>query len=322
MLFVANVFQPFKQKRQRCFLAHRLTGAVFQVIDVTPELVQASHGTAVHGAGQAACKQGLEQADFVFSCKGAQLPQGLVPNAAFGAGDGPQKRRVVVVVDPQAEPSAQVLDLGFVKKALATRDFVRNIGAAQRLFKRPGHVVGAVQDGKVLKFTVFGLQRMPTANGLDAGYSAVGFVLFIHSHHHTHRFSLAQLGKQGFGEQLGVGRDHVVGGPQDGAGRAVVLLQLDHFQLGKILGQALQVVQRCAPPAINGLVVVAHRREPGALAHQVFQHLVLGGIGVLVFVYQHMAHLGLPALAHLWVMGQQLQRHADQVVKIHALVSA
>jgi hypothetical protein len=53
----------------------------------------------------------------------------------------------------------------------------------------------------------------------------------------------------------------------------------------------------------------------------VLEHLVLGGVGVLVFVHQHMAHLGLPALAHLGVVGQQLERHADQVVKVHALVS-
>ena len=161
---------------------------------------------------------------------------------------------------------------------------------------------------------------MPTADRLDAGNRPVGLVLFVHRIDHPHRLALAQFRKQGFGVELGVGLDHMVGGTQNSAGGAVVLLQLDDFELRKIQWQALEVVQRRAAPAVDRLVVVAHRCEARPLTHQVFQHLVLGGVGVLVFVHQHMAHLGLPALAHLGVVDQQLQGHANQVVKVHALV--
>ena len=162
---------------------------------------------------------------------------------------------------------------------------------------------------------------MSAADRLDAGNRPVGLVLFVHRIDHAHRFALTQFRKQGFGVELGVGLYDVVGRPQNRAGGAVVLLQLDDFELRKIHRQALEVVQRRTTPAINRLVVVAHRRETRPLAHQVFQHLVLGGVGVLVFVDQHMAHLGLPALAHLRKLGQQLQGQADQVVKVHTLVS-
>ena len=46
----------------------------------------------------------------------------------------------------------------------------------------------------------------------------------------------------------------------------------------------------------------------------------MGGIGVLVFVYQHMAHHALPTLAHRLVLLQQLQRQANQIIKIDTLV--
>ena len=129
-------------------------------------------------------------------------------------------------------------------------------------------------------------------------------MLFVVGVYYSHRFTLTQFRKQGLGVQLRVGFDHIVGGAQNGAGGAVVLLQLDHLQLWKVLWQTFQVVERRAAPAINGLIVVTHGCEPGALAYQVFQYLVLRGIGVLVFVHQHVAHGRLPTLAHFGMVGK------------------
>ena len=70
------------------------------------------------------------------------------------------------------------------------------------------------------------------------------------------------------------------------------------------------------------MVVVAHRGESAFVAHQVFQHLVLRGVGVLVFVHQHVPHLRLPFGAHVWVVLQQFERQANQVVKVHRLKGA
>ena len=70
------------------------------------------------------------------------------------------------------------------------------------------------------------------------------------------------------------------------------------------------------------MVVVAHRSEAGVIPHQTLEHFVLRGVGVLVFVDQHMGQLGLPFLAHIVVVLQKFERQTDQVVKVHALVSA
>jgi hypothetical protein len=63
---------------------------------------------------------------------------------------------------------------------------------------------------------------------------------------------------------------------------------------GKSCGRLLQVVQRRAAPAVDGLVVIAHGGKAAAFSHQQLEHLVLRGVGVLVLVDQHMAQL-LPA---------------------------
>jgi hypothetical protein len=60
--------------------------------------------------------------------------QGLVANAAFGRGDGAQKGRVVIVVDPQAKPGAQVADFGAVKKAGARPTLCRECCALRSAF--------------------------------------------------------------------------------------------------------------------------------------------------------------------------------------------
>ena len=295
----------------------RVAGAVFQVVHIAAKLQQAVERPAWQGGGQHGRKQRGKQAGLVLRGKAAQLRQALVADAALGRADRAQERRVVVRIDPQPEPGAQVLDFSAVKKAGAARDLVRNAGAAQRFFKRLGHVVGAVQDGKAAPF---GRRVAGRAQALDAGDGAVGLVLFAVAIDHAHRLALAQLAEQRFGEQLGVRANHVVGGAQDGAGGAVVLLQLDHLQRGKVQRQLFQVVQRGAAPAVNALVVVAHGGEMAAFAHQQFEQVVLRSVGVLVFVHQHMAEQVLPLGAHLREVAQKLERQADQVVKVHALV--
>jgi hypothetical protein len=72
-------------------------------------------------------EQRAKQRQVRLAGKLAQGGQRLVADAALGRGDGAQKGRVVVLVDPQAQPGAQVLDLGAVEEALPARDLVRNL---------------------------------------------------------------------------------------------------------------------------------------------------------------------------------------------------
>ena len=85
-----------------------------------------------------------------------------------------------------------------------------------------------------------------------------------------------------------------------------------------------KVVQSGTPPAVNGLIVIAHSGEFCPLifgvAHQVFEQLVLGNIGVLVFIHQEVIDLFVPALCDIRKASHQLQRQAQKIIKINALV--
>ena len=276
----------------------RVAGAVAQVVELAAELVQAGDGACRQRGGQAVGKQRAKQRQMRLAGKFAQGAQRLVADATLWGGHGAQKGRVVVLVDPQAQPGAQVLDLGAVEKTLSARHLVRDLRAPQRLLEHTRLVVGAVQDGEVAP--VLGCRGLPQR--LDACHRTLGLVRFVVAVHHAHRLALAQLGIEPLGKQLGVGADDVVGRAQDGTRGAVVLLQLDDLQLRIVLRQAPQVVQRGAAPAVDALVVVTHGGEGAGLAHQPLHQLVLGGVGVLVFVHQHMGQARLPLVRHLLVI--------------------
>ena len=249
-----------------------MAGAKLQVVHIAAKFVQAAQRLLGQHTAQAGAEQSLKQAQLVLARKHAELPQRGVPDAALGRGDGAQECRVVIVVHPQAKPGAQVLDFSAVKKALPARHLVGNLRLAQCLLEHPCLVVGAIQHGKVTKLLVLRAAAHrgtgARAKALDAGHGALGLVFFVVGVHHAHRLAFTQIAPQVFGEQLGVGANHVVGGPQNGTGGAVVLLQLDDLELRVINRQLFQVVQRGAAPAIDGLVVIAHSREAAALTHQ------------------------------------------------------
>ena len=166
--------------------------------------------------------------------------------AAFGRGDGADKCGVVVLIGQEAQPSAEIADFGALKKTLATGYAVGDADAAQGLLKHFGQMVGAVENGVIASLRaalgaagekiVFGL----AVQALDMLHGAFGFVFFVVAGQHTHRIASAQIAPQGFLKQVGVAADDAVGGFQYAIDRAVVLFQLDNFQLWVVLRQAAQ----------------------------------------------------------------------------------
>ena len=295
VLLVADVLEPAQQQGLGVLGAGGVARAVLQVVDVAAELMQRAQRLGAQHAGQRGREQRLEQADLPLAGKVAQAGQRLRADAALRADHRAQEGRVVVLVHQQAQPGAQVLDLGAVEEALSARHLVGDLRGAQLLLEHARLVVGAVEDGEVAELDLAAL----AAQRLDARHRAFGLVLLAVAFEHAHRLAVAQRAPQLLLEQLRVAGDHVVGRAQDVAGGAVVLLQRDQLQPGKVLRQPPQVVDGGAAPAVDALVVVAHRGEQAVAAFvrvfdQRLQQLVLHRVGVLDFVDQHVVELLLP----------------------------
>ena len=163
-------------------------------------------------------------------------------------------------------------------------------------------MVGAVQDGDV------GERRAGTAQRFDSRQRALALVHLVVAFDDGDRVAGTELAPQLLLVQLGVVADHRVGGGEDAAGRAIVLLQRDDLELRIVGGQALQILDRRAAPAIDALVVVTDRREEPALAGEQLHQLVLDPVRVLVLVDEDIAQARPPRVA---------PRHRGEVGRLH-----
>ena len=257
VLLVADVLEPAEQQRLRVLAAGRVAGALLEIVDAASELVQSGDRALRQRLDQRLGEEGLEQARFPARREAAERGQRLVADAALRAGRGTQERRVVVGIDDQSQPGAEVADLGAVEEALPARNLVRNRRLAQRLLEDARLMVGAIEDREVAE------RRAARAQRLDPGDRALGLVDLVVALDQRDRIAGAEVAPELLLVELGVVADDGVGRGQDAAGRAIVLLERDDPQLRVVGRQTLQVLDRRAAPAVDALVVVADRGEVG-----------------------------------------------------------
>ncbi len=135
------------------------------------------------------------------------------------------------------------------------------------------------------------------------------------------QFTTAPLGPQGLGVALAVLRDHRVGRVEDDAGRAVVLLELDHRRVGVIAVEAEEVFRLGAAPAVDRLVVIPDDAQVAAHACQVPHQGVLHAVGVLELVDEDvLVTVGEPR-ADLGILAQRhdLEQEVVEIAGVLAL---
>ena len=186
---------------------------------------------------------------------------------------------------------------------------------AQHLFERPRLVIAPVQDGEVAVARALGEAAMQYL-----GHHLLGLGLGVLAGQHADGFAVAQFAPQALLEHVRVVGDEPVGALEDAAAGPVVLFQLDDLQARIVLLQPAQVLRACAAPGVDGLVVVADGGEVAEPADQQPHQLVLGAIGVLVFIHQQVADPVLPVFARLGIPAEQCHRCQDQVVEVEGVV--
>ena len=127
----------------------------------------------------------------------------------------------------------------------------------------------------------------------------------------------AAVGPQLLAHAPAVVADQGVGSLQDGAGGAVVLLQTHHPGIGEFLGETLDVLDPCATPAVDGLVIIADHGHAFAITGQQLQPGVLQGVGILELVDQQVGEALAVMRQQVRRVTQQLQRAQQQLTEIH-----
>ena len=191
---------------------------------------------------------------------------------------------------------------------------IAHVRFAQFDFQGTRLLVGAEQDGAILPGNPV---RQPFEFDLSDQFPRLVLVVIVRLELDFGPVTL--VGPQGFPAPPRIILDDGIGGVEDGGRAAIILLQLDDFDLRKMLFQIEQVGDFRPAPAINALVIITHHAKVPVLPRQRVDQLKLRGIGVLIFVHHDVLIFGAAGLKRIRMFAKQPQRQQDQIIKIHRI---
>ena len=175
-----------------------------------------------------------------------------------------------------------MLDFLALVKAQAAVDFVGDAGAEQGLFQNARLRIAAVEHRHLRQIPAFALQRPCFV------HHKLGFFAVVDGLQQADFFARIGIGAQIFAQTPAIVGNQGIGGGEDVAVGAVVLLQLNRLINGKFAHQRRHIAHMRAAKAVDALVVVAHRKHRRMFARQQLKPSVLQLVGVLKFVHQNM----------------------------------
>ena len=119
---------------------------------------------------------------------------------------------------------------------------------------------------------------------------------------------------------MGVVCDRGVCKGQNRLGRAVILLQFVDLGIGINALKPQDIFDLRAPPAVDGLIVVAYDKEIAVDGREALDDLKLHGVGVLKLVHVDIAEPAREILARLLVLLEKGERLGEEVVKIQRII--
>ncbi len=225
-------------------------GLLLQLLDQDGELAQTHLAALQLGIGVGVADDRKEARLLLARELQGRLDRARADAAGRGVDDARQAQVVVRRLD-DAQIGQHILDLGAVKKARAADDAVRDAVALEGIFELVALRVHAVEHGVVAE--VHAVAKVVH----DLRGDIARLVVLICGAVERERVTGIGLCPERFALAAGVVGDDVVGGIQDAAGAAVVLLEADGAGILVLLFKVENVLDRRAAELINALVIVA-----------------------------------------------------------------
>jgi hypothetical protein len=112
-------------------------------------------------------------------------------------------------------------------------------------------------------------------------------------------------------------KDQLIGCLDDVLRRAVVLLQLEYFQIREIFLEVKYVIYRSSAEGIDRLRIIAHDSDILKYIGDALHNRVLEEVGILKLIYQYVLKFVLVLIQHIRKALQYLVRFEQQVIKVH-----
>ena len=124
------------------------------------------------------------------------------------------------------------------------------------------------------------------------------------------------IGEERLAEPPLIMRDETRGDREDMAGRAVIALEPDDFRARKIALEAQNIIDLGAAPAIDRLIVVADAADIVAPLGEQPQPQILGRVGVLIFIDEHIAEAVLIEFQDIGIFAKEPQGFEQKIAEI------
>src|ERR1700730_2393020 len=236
--------------------------------------------------------------------------QGGVAEAALGQVEDPLERKIIGGLRGAAQIGERIADLGALVKSWAADHPVRQAKGDEPLLEFAHLERRADKNGNLVEGMALALEL------LDLFANHAGFFLRIPDAGHGWFLANFAIGEKGFSEPSLVMRDQTRRDAEDMPGRAIITFQPDDFRARKIGLEAQDVIDLGAAPAIDRLIVVADATEILAPLREQSQPQILGRVGVLIFIDEHIAEAVLIKPQDLGIFAKETHGFQQKVAKI------
>ena len=235
-----------------------------------------------------------------------------VADASGWVVDDASQGLLVVGVGDGAEIGDDVLDLLALIERQAAVDAVGDVVLAHLFLEAAALGVGAVEDDEVAV-----LQVLLTAQPTDVVAHDHRLLAVALCRLQLQLLAVLVLAIDVLRYLSLVLADEAVGGLDDELCGAVVLLQLEEAGVGVGFAEVEDIVDVGAAEAVDALGIVAHHADALVLAGEQPDDALLGEVGVLILVDEHILEFPDVFLADVLVLVEEQEGLHQQVVEVH-----
>ena len=236
--------------------------------------------------------------------------QGRVAEAALRQIEDALERKIIGGLRDTAQIGERIADLGALVKSRAADHPVGQAKRDEALLEFAHLERGAHKNRDLVERMALALQL------LDLFADHAGFFFRIPNAGDGRLLAQRAIGEERLAKPPLIMRDETRGRGEDMAGRAVIALEPDDFRARKIALEAQNIIDLGAPPAIDRLIVVADAADIVAPLGEQPQPQILGGVGVLIFIDEHIAEAVLIEFQDLGIFAKEPQGFEQKIAEI------
>src|SRR3984893_12769221 len=236
--------------------------------------------------------------------------QGGVAEAALGQVEDALEGKIVGGLRDASQIGERVADLGALVESWPADHPVRQAKGDKPLLEFAHLERRADKNGNLVEGMALAL------NLLDLFANHAGFFLRIPDPGDGWFLANFAIGEESLAEPPLVVRDQARRDAEDMPGRAIITFQPDDFRTRKIGPEAQDVIDLGAAPAIDRLIVVADATEISAPLREQSQPQILGCVGILIFIDEHVAETFLIYLQDVGIFAKETHGFQQKVAKI------